>query len=331
MYVMTASPPPTDAGRSREPAAEPTAVPWPRSASAGAGLVHAAAAGSHSGDHTLALLFAVTAAVQLGWAAVAVARPLRATLAAGIIVGAAVAAWALSRTVGLPLVESLREVEAVGTQDLLAAILGAVAVAAAGPALVGTRPTGSAPLPAPRLAPLALPASWCSPSPCRAWPPRTPTAASHGDEVAAGAERPVITTSDDAHAHTPSMDHGAAHKDMAHHERRIISIDDPRLTPSRSAAARDLFDRTIGRRPTYTDEASVVAAGYESIGDSVTGVRALRAPHLTSGTASSWTPSRSSPTCSRPRRASRRSWPRPCSSSRSRQDAWTTCPRSPAR
>src|SRR5512144_1976262 len=71
-------------------------------ASAGAGLVHAAAAGTHNGDRTLALLFAACAVAQIGWAAVALMRPRRATALAGIAVnGAAVAAWVLSRTVGI--------------------------------------------------------------------------------------------------------------------------------------------------------------------------------------------------------------------------------------
>jgi hypothetical protein len=47
-------------------------------AAAAAGLVHAAAAGSHDGQRSLMWLFALTAAVQLGWAALTVARPGRA-------------------------------------------------------------------------------------------------------------------------------------------------------------------------------------------------------------------------------------------------------------
>ena len=74
--------------------------------SAGAGLVHAAAAGSHNDDTSLAWIFAVCALV-----------------------------WLLSRTVGL--FGPLADVEAVGTQDVLAAILGTIAGLAAVGALFG--------------------------------------------------------------------------------------------------------------------------------------------------------------------------------------------------
>src|SRR5690349_15258301 len=108
-------------------------------ASAGAGLVHAAAAGSHSGGGSLVWLFAICAAAQLGWAALVLALPRRAVLVVGAgINGAAVVAWFLSRTVGLPLVDALADAERIGTQDLVAAMLGAVAVGAA--VLVLTQP-----------------------------------------------------------------------------------------------------------------------------------------------------------------------------------------------
>ena len=65
-------------------------------ASAGAGLVHAAAAGSHNDDAALAWLFAVTAVLQLGWAAIVLVRPWSAVVAAGIALNAAcVVAWVL--------------------------------------------------------------------------------------------------------------------------------------------------------------------------------------------------------------------------------------------
>ena len=92
-------------------------------ASAGAGLVHAAAAGSHNGEAEVAWLFAVTAVAQLGWAAFVAVRPWPWLLAAGIALnGACVVAWVLSRTVGL--VGPLAGVEAVGTPDAIGAVLG---------------------------------------------------------------------------------------------------------------------------------------------------------------------------------------------------------------
>ena len=95
-------------------------------------MVHATAAGNHAGDDTLVRLFALTAAAQAAWGLIALMRPMRAVALAGVALNAVfVGAWLLSRTVGLPLVDSLRGVEPAGTQDVIAAALGATAVAAA--------------------------------------------------------------------------------------------------------------------------------------------------------------------------------------------------------
>jgi hypothetical protein len=100
-------------------------------ASAGAGLIHAAAAGSHGDASSLVWLFALCAAAQLGWAALVVAAPSRTVLVLGAGLNAtAVVVWFLTRTVGFPLVDALAEVEPVGTQDLVCGLLGALAVAA---------------------------------------------------------------------------------------------------------------------------------------------------------------------------------------------------------
>jgi hypothetical protein len=105
--------------------------------SAGAGLVHAAAAGSHGDSGTLVWLFSLCAAAQLGWAAAVVAAPTRAVLLLGAgINGAAVVTWFFTRTTGIPFVGALEEAEAVSTPDLVAAALGAMAVAGAVTALV---------------------------------------------------------------------------------------------------------------------------------------------------------------------------------------------------
>ena len=98
-------------------------------AAAAAGLVHASAAGSHQGDAVLVWLFASIAALQVGWAIVAVVRPSRGASLAGVVInGVALLAWAGSRTVGLP-VAGLREVEPIGFQDGAAAALQALAAA----------------------------------------------------------------------------------------------------------------------------------------------------------------------------------------------------------
>ena len=119
-----------------------TDVPRPRTASgvraalivavcgsAMAGLVHAAAARAHEGDRLLVWMFVLCAAAQLGWAAVVALRPRRVVLVAGVVInGGAVLVWALTRTVGIAFVDSLAEVETVGTQDLAAALLAAASM-----------------------------------------------------------------------------------------------------------------------------------------------------------------------------------------------------------
>jgi hypothetical protein len=101
--------------------------------SAVAGLVHAAAAGTHQGDSLLVWMFSACAAAQLGWGwAVAVApRVQRSLLFTGLVInGGAVLVWAVSRTVGISFINSLRVPEDVGTQDLTAALFAALSVAA---------------------------------------------------------------------------------------------------------------------------------------------------------------------------------------------------------
>jgi hypothetical protein len=226
-------------------------------ASAAAGLVHAAAAGSHSGDDTLVRLFAVTAVVQVAWAAVALARPARPVLAAGLVInGGAALAWALQRTRGLPWPAVLEDPESVGTQDLLAAGLGAAAALGAlalllRPALLARRP--GAPLSLTALvggvAILALAA------PAMATPHESghhDGEAAHGDEAA----------HDDGHA---------AHDDTAGATGPVISLADSRVTEDERTAAQDLIDTTAEGMARFSDPESVAAAGYVSIGDAVTG------------------------------------------------------------
>lgn len=106
-------------------------------ASAGAALIHAAAAGSHGDHNAVQLVFAVWAVLQLGWAALVLAVPRTPVTAAGIVLNAgAVGCWLVQRTAGLPLIDALAEPEDVGLQDSLAATLGTLAVLFAASSLV---------------------------------------------------------------------------------------------------------------------------------------------------------------------------------------------------
>lgn len=97
--------------------------------SVGAGLVHAAAARNHDGDRLLVVLFALCAVAQLGWAVAATLKPSTRVLVAGLVInGGALLVWALTRTVGVPFIESLGAAESVGTPDLGGALFAAISV-----------------------------------------------------------------------------------------------------------------------------------------------------------------------------------------------------------
>lgn len=51
----------------------------------------------------------------------------------------------------------------------------------------------------------------------------------------------------------------------------VITLDDPRLTAAQRDAAQTLLDRTHTAMARFPDEAAVLAAGYVSIGDGITG------------------------------------------------------------
>lgn len=233
-----------------------TAVLIAAAASAGAGLVHGAAAGSHDGETTLMWLLALTAAAQLAWAAAAVLKPHRWILRVGVLLnGSAVLAWVLSRTVGL--FGPLAGVDAVGNQDLLAAVLASIAT---GAALVGlfragvARPANSlvAGLAAALMILLAGPGM----------------AAEHSH----GHDDPSANAHDEAaapdHADRAQPAEGAGHAESANGAGDpFISIADSRLTKQQRQRATDLLVSTRVALAKFPDEHSLVAAGYRSIGD----------------------------------------------------------------
>jgi hypothetical protein len=262
----------SDAPATAEPAPQPVApatasvsptILVAAAASLGAGLVHAAAAGTHTGADTLVRLFAVCAALQVAWAALAIARPARSVLTLGLVLnGGAVVAWALSRTRGLPWPAELEEVEEVGTQDLIAAVLGTVAALGAMAALVrprlarrraGVPASGASILAGAAVLALAVPGMAA---------PHSHGASHEHHEGAAAHSHAEGTEGEEAHSHAEGTE--AA-------DGPVISLDDPRVTDEQRAAAQALIDDTTAGMARFSDPASVEAAGYMSIGDAVTG------------------------------------------------------------
>jgi hypothetical protein len=237
-------------------------------ASAGAGLIHAAAAGAHAGDRVMVVLFVMVAVAQVGWAAVALQRPERGVALAGAGLNAAlVLAWLAARAVGLPLVDALREPEAAGVQDTVCAGLGLVAAGLSLGAVVRPRWRAGAmpPLAASALAVLVV---------ALAVPAMAADHAHGGDEHdhEAGAEETAA-----GHEHAAS---GDAHEDGAQdvadaapgHDHEIPERLDHEPTDDQLAAARQLVADTEAALAGYADVAAAEAAGYVSIGDARSGV-----------------------------------------------------------
>jgi hypothetical protein len=234
-------------------------------ASAGAGLVHAAAAGGHDGDTTLMWLFAATAVAQLGWAAWIVLQPGRVAAVAGLALnGGAALAWLGSRTIGLA--GPLEGVEAVGTQDLVAALLGALAAVAAGLGLVrpdaavgrgrvGTAVVGVACAALLLLAVPAMAAEHTHGSSHDDGHRETTAAAAHDNH------------DDDGHDGHDNHDDDGHDDHAAAAEGPVISLDDPRLSARQRRDATALITSTRAALTQLPDEAALLAAGYRSIGD----------------------------------------------------------------
>ena len=198
----------------------------------GAGLVHAAAAGTHSDERAVVLLFGACAVVQVLVGVAVVAGKGRAALGALAVVNLACAgAWVASRTMGLPIVASLAEPEAVGVQDLTAALMAFGAAATALLALVvGPRAGGRG------FAPLWVLA--VVPTMIGMAAPHT-HAGDHHDPAVGVAADPIFAGADTGDASEAQL-----------------------------TAARDLIERTreaVTRQ--FPDRAALVDAGYRSIGD----------------------------------------------------------------
>ena len=247
-----------------------TAVIVAAAASAAAGMVHAAAAGAHADDRTLAALFAATAVLQLAWAAWVLARPGRVALAGGIALQAgAFAAWGISRTIGIESFEALAAQD-VSFQDGAVAGLELVAASAAVVALATSRRPAA--VWRPRVAAALTAAVIAVAAPAMAFPHTHDHGHDDGSsiDVAAGG----TLGADDGHAHGDAADESEATGEAA-----PLQVD-PRLvgapgvdgiTAEQHDRAVDLIETTNQALARYPDPAAAEAAGYRSIGDGFTG------------------------------------------------------------
>jgi hypothetical protein len=238
-------------------------------ASMGAGAIHATAVGVHGEHREAAVAFAVLAAVQLGWGAVALAAPGRLACALGGAANAvAVAGWVLAKASGIPFVDGLEAAEDPQLADTTAAVLAALAAAGAFAAVVHPGPrAGAARLPRPALVGLTAVTALVI----------TPAMVSAGGHSHAGG---------DAHPHggepaaTPGHDHAGGTTGEGSAVVAPVPYDPTRpidlggvegVTPEQQARAENLIAVTLLRLPKFADPAVAEANGYRSIGDGVTG------------------------------------------------------------
>jgi hypothetical protein len=137
-----------DAARFRTSDAASVLVPA-AIASAGAGLVHAAAIGVHTEHVGLTRLFIAAAVAQVAVAVLAFVRASARSSAAALagVNLVVLAAWVTTRLTGIGWIDGLQRAEPVGLADTVAALLALVAVTVATPVALGRlRPTTRVPL-----------------------------------------------------------------------------------------------------------------------------------------------------------------------------------------
>ncbi|MEO6605899.1 MAG: hypothetical protein ABIN55_09820 [Aeromicrobium sp.] len=233
--------------RPRQPLVELGSNGWlaiAAAASLAAGAIHATAIGAHSEHRQAAVIFTMTAVVQLavGVSALMRSSPLILTLGAMANVGA-ILGWMLAKTVGLPF-EGLDLAEPFQRADSLAAILAAFAVLAVAAHL---RAFGTSRLIRhPALTGIVAVA------------------------VAALSVPGMLATSGHSHEGTDAHAHG----NVAQPYDPDLPIDlsgTPGVTPKQQAAAENLIAVTLLRLPQFADSSKVDSMGFTSIGDGFSG------------------------------------------------------------
>ncbi len=210
-------------------------------ASLAAGAIHATAIGAHSEHRQAALIFTLTAVVQIVVGVLALMRsgPGLLTLGAMANVGA-ILGWMLAKTVGLPF-EGLDVAEPLQRADTLAAVLAAIAALAV-----------FAHLGAFRTAALI----------------RHPLATGTVALLVAGLAVPgMLATS--GHSHAGHIEGNVA---LPYDPTQPIDLSGtPGVTPTQQAAAENLIAVTLLRLPQFGDSTQVENMGFKSIGDGFSG------------------------------------------------------------
>jgi hypothetical protein len=234
-------------------------------ASLGAGAIHATAAGAHSEHRGVVIAFAVTAALQIGWGALALARTGRLVGLAGAAINlGALGGWALAKTTGIGLINGLDVKESMQFADTLAAGLAAVAVVGAVLTAVGRLSWTSRPRPA--LVGVAAIATVALAVPGMVSTGSHSHSGGHGSDAAAGHH-------DDGGGHDhPDADAAATQPAKPYDATLPVDLGGmPGVSAEEQQEAEDLVTVSLEKLPQFADPATAEAEGYRSIGDAGTG------------------------------------------------------------
>jgi hypothetical protein len=239
-------------------------------ASLSAGAIHAAAIGAHAEHPQAARVFTGVAAFQLGWGALALAKPGKRVAYIGAVGNIALfSGWVLAKTKGLNFISGLEDAEPVQFADGLCAALALLSALAAAYAYIGAARRARA---------------------------GASGRVHRGHPIVAGAAVSLL-----AFSAVPGMVQAGrhAHAGQAHDESIVVTADgdatvvqnatavvppkpyDPNkpidlggvegVTPEQQARAENLIAITLIRLPKWSDPATASAAGFYSIGDGITG------------------------------------------------------------
>jgi hypothetical protein len=260
-------------------AAADRAMPWstlavPGLASLGAGAVHAAAIGVHSEHRRAVLAFALLAAFQVAWGALALTRTGPAIALIGIVGNVvAVGGWVLAKTSGISFVDGLDVAEGIQFADGAAAALAAAAVLltlglqfGVGRRIRHTTPKWT------------LVVAGAAVLVTSVTVPAMVSAGSHKHAGGEAHDHGAETVAAGGHAHDAGASGTDTHAAAAAVAPKPYDPTQPidlsgveGVTPEQQARAENLIAVTLLRLPKYSDTATAYAAGYRSIQDAITG------------------------------------------------------------
>ncbi len=239
-------------------------------ASIGAGVLHAAAAGAHRASSGAAVAFAVFALLQLGWGALGLGTRGRATAATGVVLsGAALAGWVTVKTIGVAAIAGLGDGDAIGWADGLAALLAATSMVLAARSLVeglavgGEGPATTSSVGPSSGTPVAVPVPGLG-----RWSRRLVPTTAVAVAVLVGFALPTVRTHD--HDHGPAVALPAYDPAAPVNFSGVFGV-----TPEEQARAERLVTTTLADLRAFADPGAAKRAGYESMGDAVTGTEHL--------------------------------------------------------